>query len=89
MSDTAENGAGLADMPLPQRDRLVAEVWAFLVERGYTITAPGGPSGGLTGRICTDPDCTIPRKPGFPMHGPHDFRARSTRTMPPGGTHDE
>jgi hypothetical protein len=36
-------------MPLAQRDRIVAEVWAFLVERGYTITAPG-----------VEPTCPIP-----------------------------
>lgn len=27
--------------------------------------------------FCTDPNCTIPRKPGRPAHGPHDFRART------------
>lgn len=30
----------------------------------------------LIGPVCTDPDCQIPRKPGYPMHGPHDFRAK-------------
>lgn len=36
-------------------------------------------AGGVRGTlpVCTDPNCTIPRKPGFPMHGPHDFRASS------------
>jgi len=29
----------------------------------------------LTPAVCTDPTCTIRRRPGFPMHGPHDFRA--------------
>lgn len=29
----------------------------------------------LLAKVCTDPACTIPRKPGRPMHGPHDFRA--------------
>lgn len=36
--------------------------------------------------VCTDPNCTIKRKPGFPMHGPHDFRAgkpASPRTSEP------
>lgn len=78
VTHNADNDAPLMDLPLATRDRLVAEVWAFLVERGYTITAP---SGGLSGPICTDPDCTIRRKPGFPMHGPHDFRARTTQPL--------
>lgn len=33
----------------------------------------------LDPRVCTDPDCTIKPKPGRPMHGPHDFRARADR----------
>lgn len=33
------------------------------------------PSTELTGEVCTDPDCMIPRKPGRPMHGPHTIRA--------------
>lgn len=32
-------------------------------------------SPGLLSAICTDPECTIPRKPGRPMHGPHIIRA--------------
>ena len=31
----------LGGLPVEERDRLVAEVWSFLVQRGYTITAPG------------------------------------------------
>ena len=31
----------LSEMPIPSRDEYVAEVIAFLRERGYTITAPG------------------------------------------------
>jgi ferredoxin len=41
-----------------------------VLRRGATLTER------LAGAICTDPDCTITRKPGRPMHGPHDFRAR-------------
>jgi hypothetical protein len=30
----------LGDMPLQRRDKTIAQVWSFLAERGYTITAP-------------------------------------------------
>jgi hypothetical protein len=42
---------------------------------GYRVIPPGD---GLDPRVCTDPDCAIPRKPGRPMHGPHDFRVGGT-----------
>lgn len=49
----------------------------------------------LTPKVCTDPACTIKRKPGRPMHGPHDFRAAAfsppvaddTPTWAPGPHH--
>lgn len=31
----------LAELPVAQRDAVIAEVMVFLLERGYTITAPG------------------------------------------------
>lgn len=34
----------------------------------------------LDPRVCTDPGCTIKRRPGRPMHGPHDFRAAALDT---------
>jgi hypothetical protein len=49
----------------------VGDDW-ILAKRHTLITAPRPTSPA----VCTDPTCTIPRKPGFPMHGPHDMRAR-------------
>lgn len=37
---------------------------------------------GLRSGVCMGPDCTIPRKPGFPMHGPHDFIAGKPTPAP-------
>lgn len=31
----------IRDMSVERRDDLIAQVWAFLSDRGYTITAPG------------------------------------------------
>lgn len=42
----------------------------------------------LLPRVCADPRCTIPRKPGFPMHGPHDFIA-GERVIPPATTEEQ
>lgn len=53
-------------------------------------TAPE--TGPLDPRVCTDPDCTIKRRPGFPMHGPHDFRAATPATpatVSPAARHTE
>lgn len=36
---------------------------------------PTGEGGLLLPRVCVDPDCPIPHKPGRPMHGPHDLIA--------------
>lgn len=41
------------------------------------VVSPVGAHQGLSPRICTDPDCTIKQRPGFPPHGPHDLRAGS------------
>lgn len=41
----------LADMSIERRDELIAQVWAFLTERGYTITAPGAVA------TCESPGC--------------------------------
>lgn len=50
MTHNAESGLpALADMPLDQRDEMVAQVWAFLTERGYRITHPAAESDALLG----------------------------------------
>ena len=78
---TADIDAGVAAYPDPARGESY-EHWRRKFNE-YVSARLAKPSSGLTGVVCTDPDCTIPRRPGFPMHGPHDFRARTTRPTPP------
>lgn len=42
MNEKDKSRITLADLAVQPRDEVIAQVMAFLLERGYTITAPDG-----------------------------------------------
>lgn len=64
---------GLADMPIERRDELIAQVMAFLTERGYRIIAPGrelcGHLGCGTATCCAHCASVRPPAPANPGGG--------------------